>query len=91
MAGKVLKINNISKINNSAIMNKSAENPATTHILSRCKQFKKYFSYNKDILIGLLKIRNKFVFLLLNEGDKKVFSPLSLRKRFIYNGKDIYK
>ncbi len=28
MAGKVLKMNNMRKINNSAIMNKSAENPA---------------------------------------------------------------
>jgi len=36
MAGKVLKMNNMSKINNSAIMNKSAENPVTTHTRERC-------------------------------------------------------
>ena len=35
MAGKVLKMNNIHKINNGAIMNKSAENPATTHTHNR--------------------------------------------------------
>ncbi len=35
MAGKVLKMNNMSKINNSAIMNKSAGNPATTHTHNR--------------------------------------------------------
>ena len=33
--GKVLKMNNIDEINNSAIMNKSAENPATTHTHNR--------------------------------------------------------
>ena len=41
MAGKVLKMNNISKINNSAIMNKSAEKPATTHTRNRCEAIKK--------------------------------------------------
>ncbi len=35
MAGKVLKMNNMSKINNSEITNKSAENPATTHTRNR--------------------------------------------------------
>ncbi len=34
MAGKALKMKNISKIKNSAIMNKNAENPATTHTLT---------------------------------------------------------
>ena len=38
MAGKVLKMNNMRKINNSAIMNKSAENPATTHTHNRWAQ-----------------------------------------------------
>ena len=38
MAGKVLKMNNMSKINNSAIMNKSVENPATTHTHNRWAQ-----------------------------------------------------
>ncbi len=38
MAGKVLKMNNMRKINNSAIMNKSAVNPATTHTHNRCVQ-----------------------------------------------------
>ena len=41
MAGKVLKMNKIHKINNSAIMNKSAENPATTHTHNRSVQWKK--------------------------------------------------
>jgi len=36
MAGKVLKMNNMNKINNSAIINKSAKNPATTHTHNRC-------------------------------------------------------
>ena len=40
MAGEVLKMNNMSKINNSAIMNKSAINPATTHTHNRCSTFK---------------------------------------------------
>ncbi len=31
MAVKVLKMNNMRKINNGTIMNKSAGNPATTH------------------------------------------------------------
>ncbi len=35
MASKVLKMNNMRKINNSAIMNKSAENPATTYTHNR--------------------------------------------------------
>ncbi len=35
IAGKVLKMNNMRNINNSAIMNKSAENPATTHTHNR--------------------------------------------------------
>ena len=38
MAGKVLKMNNMNKINNSTIMNKSAENPATTHTYNRYGQ-----------------------------------------------------
>ncbi len=37
-------MNKMSKIINSAIMNKSAENPATTHTRDRYTQFKKYFS-----------------------------------------------
>ena len=36
MAGKVLKMNDMSKINNSAIMNISAVNPATTYTHNRC-------------------------------------------------------
>ena len=40
MAGKVLKMNNMNKINNSAIMNKSAENPATTHTHNRWASLK---------------------------------------------------
>ncbi len=36
MAGKVLNMNKYYKINNSAEMNKSAENPATTHTHKRC-------------------------------------------------------
>ncbi len=40
MADKVLKMNDMSKINNSAIMNKIAENPATTHTLNRCAELK---------------------------------------------------
>ena len=39
MADKVLKMNNMRKINNSAIMNKSAENPATTHTHNRSGTF----------------------------------------------------
>ena len=39
MVGKELKMNDMSKINNSAIMNKSAENPATTHTRNRCMPF----------------------------------------------------
>ena len=35
MAGKLLKMNDMSKINNSAKMNKSAGNPATTHTHNR--------------------------------------------------------
>ena len=35
MAGNVLKMNNINKIKNSAIMNKSAEKPATAHTHNR--------------------------------------------------------
>ncbi len=35
MAGKVLKMNKMHKINNSAIMNRSAENSATTHTHNR--------------------------------------------------------
>ncbi len=38
MAGKVLNMNNMRKINNSAIMNKSAENSATTHTRNRWQQ-----------------------------------------------------
>ena len=43
MAGKELKINDMSKINNSAIMNKSAVNSATTHTHNRCEAIKKEF------------------------------------------------
>ena len=43
MAGKVLKINNMDKIKNSATMNKSAENPATTHTHSRSGTFSSSF------------------------------------------------
>ena len=35
MAGKELKMNDMRKINNSAIMNESAENPATTYTHNR--------------------------------------------------------
>ncbi len=35
MAGKVLKMNEINKINDSAKMDKSAEKPATAHTLNR--------------------------------------------------------
>ncbi len=35
MAGKVQKMNNMCKINNSAKMNKGVENPATAHIRDR--------------------------------------------------------
>ena len=35
MAGKVLKMNNMRKINNSAIMNKSTVTPATTNTHNR--------------------------------------------------------
>ena len=38
MAGKVLIMNNMRKINNRVTMNKSAENPATTHTHNRCLQ-----------------------------------------------------
>ncbi len=38
MAGKVLNMNEIHKINDSAKMNKSAENPATAHTLDRYPQ-----------------------------------------------------
>ena len=41
MSGKVLKMNNMRKINNSVIMNKSAGNPATTYTHNRCAQCKK--------------------------------------------------
>ena len=40
MAGKVLKMNNMHKINNSTIMNRSAENPATTHTRDRYHRLK---------------------------------------------------
>ena len=40
MAGKVLKMNNMNKFNKSAIMNKSADNPATTHTRNRCAAYK---------------------------------------------------
>ena len=40
MAGKVLKMNYMNKINNSAIMNKGAGNPATTHTRNRCGTLK---------------------------------------------------
>ncbi len=43
MAGKVLKMNNMSKINKSAIMNKSAEIPATTHTHNRSGTFSSSF------------------------------------------------
>ena len=36
MAGKVLKMNDMNKIKDSAIMNKSAENLAATHTHNRC-------------------------------------------------------
>ena len=42
MAGKVLKMNNMDKINNSAIMNKIAGNPATTHTHNRWQQLNEY-------------------------------------------------
>ncbi len=35
MASNVLKVNNMREINNSAIVNKSAENSATTHTHNR--------------------------------------------------------
>ncbi len=35
MAGKVLKMDNMAIVNNSAIINKCAENPATTHTHNR--------------------------------------------------------
>jgi len=35
MAGKVLNMNEIHKINDSAKMNRSEENPATAHTLDR--------------------------------------------------------
>ena len=38
MEGKVLKMNNMSKFNNSVIMNNCAENPATTHTHNRWQQ-----------------------------------------------------
>ena len=41
MAGKVLKVNKMRKINNSVIMNKSADNPATTLTRDRYGQGKK--------------------------------------------------
>jgi len=41
MAGKVLKMNNMRKIDNSAIMNKSAKNPATTYTHNRYLQAEK--------------------------------------------------
>ena len=41
MAGVVQKMNNMRNINNSAIMNKSAENPATTHTHNRCGSYRK--------------------------------------------------
>ena len=41
MAGKVLKMNNMRNFNNSVIMNKSAENPTTTHTHNRSVQGKK--------------------------------------------------
>ena len=39
MAGKVLNINEIHKINSRAKMNKSAKNLATAHTLDRCTTF----------------------------------------------------
>ena len=39
MAGKVLKMNNMRKIYNGAIMNKSAGNPATTYTYNRSGTF----------------------------------------------------
>ncbi len=39
MAGNLLNMNNMRKLNNSAIMNKSAENPATTHTHNRSGTF----------------------------------------------------
>ena len=38
MAGKVLNMNIILKINDSAKMNHNAENPATAHTLDRYRQ-----------------------------------------------------
>ncbi len=39
MAGKVLKINNMNKINNGVNMKVSAENPATAHTHNRSGTF----------------------------------------------------
>ncbi len=55
MAGKVLKMNNMNKINNSAIMNKSVDNIATTHTHNRCVALK-----NRTIRQELAKlVKNK--------------------------------
>ena len=45
MAGQSAKMKNMSKINNGAIMNKSAENPATIHTHNRYGQAKKKSNY----------------------------------------------
>ena len=46
MEGKVLRMNNMSKINNSAIMNRSAKNSATTNTYNRCAQAKVIYYNN---------------------------------------------
>ena len=48
MAGKVLKMNNMRKINNNVIINKSAGNPATAHILVRCVPRKDRYKQNDN-------------------------------------------
>ncbi len=48
MAGKVLKMNNMSKINNNAIMKVSAENPATTYTRNRYAQNQRYIQINNN-------------------------------------------
>ena len=47
MADKVLKMNNMRNINNSAKMNKSTGNPATTYTHNRCRSLKIALSIEK--------------------------------------------
>ena len=47
MTDKLLKMNNMRKINNSAIMNESAENSATTHTHNRCASCKTKKNYHE--------------------------------------------